>query len=1061
MRSRAGWFAPTLLLLACLAAYAQPGPPTAAPPLCEAPPQIDGALDDACWDSAWTSEQFHEFSLGEARFAPNQDTTVRLVTDGSWLYLGATCLHPTPDDMKASITENFGGRVFGDECIKLFIRPGFEGGGHLRYVLNFRNVYTLRRSFEEAATTPNLAWPSATQVTDAGWTAEVAVPLFNLAGYADLSDFRMNVFRKKLLKEYDQQHVEVGFNEFISTWSATDEWLNPAEMGRIVWPEQMQITSPFVANARNVAVSDLREADGEMVYDVTMTLMAMTASAGRATVEVIETPLEGETRRVSASFELAPMQVTPASVTVPVEAPGERSIEVVVRDAASGMPFQTTQISDTSSFELLRAFARRSYYTSEDSAGVVYSVGMPAERLADRRLTVRDEDGHELARLDAPDPEGELPLTLERVEEGRQTLSLTLEGADGRALSAVEFEVAKLPPGPGSEWEIDRLTGSLLRNGEPFFPFGFLTGYDDAQFAEIAAAGCNTIVWWMGPRDVPMADVVSLADKHGLQIMLRPQKVESRADEMETLKRHFEGEEYERAVYACRSMLRMKSFLLGPLAGRLSRVERNEISREYFELHMPAILENVRSVREMPNVLGYDTLDEPVFSTADQYADLRRMYLKVREIDPYHPMFALYSSRIPAGPEATSFADCLGTDPYWTPGRELPRGSINWMSTTTATTVHRAREVGQHPWTVPESALWSDVIKRMVSPQEQICQSYLALIHGTKALLYFTHGWVALQSQWEAFETLAHRVDELAPALTAAKPPQQISYAPGTWAPLKGEVPDVQARVIRYPDGRNVLLAANVRLSPVEVAISVEGMADGPLRDVFDGEIGQVEDGAFSDTLQARGVRTYDLGQIGGDAPVRIGVEITPLGDESVIEEGYRHQGRIGMRNIMPNGSFEQDTVEGWPDYFWPYHSTGTRTGWPNRVGSETPCMTLMSGDAFHGERFLRLHAREAEAMTGVFLRTMAPQHDVATPYVLSFYARTAGDEPGEVLVKAYGRTRPAMTVEGDQWQRFEVQLEVPPRAERHSFGLIYSGDPVDIDAVQYEQGFDATEFQP
>lgn len=186
----------------------------------------------------------------------------------------------------------------------------------------------------------------------------------------------------------------------------------------------MAITSPFVANARDVSVSELHEVDGGIGYDVSMTLMAMTATAGEAKVEVIETPLEGEPRRVGATFELAPMQVTPASVAVPVESLGERWIAVVVRDAASGMPFQTTQIADTSGFELLRAFARLTYYTSEDTAGVVYSVGMPAGQSADKRLVVRNEDGDELARLKAPAAEGELPLALRDVAEGRQTLSL-------------------------------------------------------------------------------------------------------------------------------------------------------------------------------------------------------------------------------------------------------------------------------------------------------------------------------------------------------------------------------------------------------------------------------------------------------------------------------------------------------------------------------------------------------------------------------------------------------------------------------------------------------------
>lgn len=131
------------------------------------------------------------------------------------------------------------------------------------------------------------------------------------------------------------------------------------------------------------------------------------------------------------------------------------------------------------------------------------------------------------------------------------------------------------------------------------------------------------------------------------------------------------------------------------------------------------------------------------------------------------------------------------------------------------------------------------------------------------ALLHPRLGRVA--ESWEAFETLAHRVDELAPALTAPNPPHEVSYIPGTWDPLKGEVPDVQARLIRYPDGRNVLLTANVRRSPVGVTIAVAGLRDEAVRDMFDGAVRlPVTNGAFTDMLEARAVRTYALGQIDG-----------------------------------------------------------------------------------------------------------------------------------------------------------------------------------------------------
>jgi len=1055
MRTGLKWLlALTLTALLPPACAAQPAPPVVRAPTCAQPPKVDGALGDACWRSAYVSSTFYDFALKGDAYVPNSDTTLRLCTDGQWLYFGLECRHPTPKDMKASIKQNFGGRVWGDECIKFFINPGLEGKGHFRYVLNCDNVYTMRRSF--ATSPPSVAWPSATQITDAGWSAEVAIPLFYLAGYADLANFRLNVFRKKIVKEYDEHHVEVGFKEFMSCWSPTDEWLNLEEFARIEGLDKMEIRVPFVANVDNVAAGELREADGQVQYDVSLTLKAMTNRKGQAVVTVVETPLEGEPRSTSRTFALEPSQIQQVRVPVIVETLGQREIHVVVRDARTGMPFQGVQIKDTSAFRLLEARTRLNYYTSEDSAQIMYALGLPKGALADKRLVVRDATGRKLATLSSPVSKGRLTMSLKGVPQGRHSLDLALETQAGRKVFTVDFGLTRLPPRPGCEWKIDLgAGGTLLHDGEPFFPFGILTARDDRQFKEIADAGMNTVVWWLQYEDTRFDDVVRLADKHGLRIIVRPQKTPNRAQDMATLKQHFPGEDYKRGLYGARAMLRLKGFLLDQNA--LTRKQRNDIWAEYIDLHLPAILANVRSVKDFPNLIGYNTLDEPCgFSLWDVDRGLRRMYLEVKKVDPYRPMFVLYSSKIPAGPRATSFADCLGTDPYWTPGRPLPRGSINWMSTTTAITVARARDADMCPWTIPQSSLWSDVIKRMLTPQEQICQTYLALIHGTRGILYFTHGWVVQKDQWEAMKTLAAHIKALTPALTAADPAQQITYTPGSWAPLKGELPDVQARLIRFPDGRHVLLAANVRRSPVDVVIGVQGVQDSQARDLFAGAIGPIEDSAFKDKLDARAVRAYAFDRIEAKGPVRIAVNITPLGEEGVVESGYRDEGRKGMKNIKPNPSLEEVTHPDWPDYYW---ALGPQTGWTHRVGTPDAPIGLCELNPFHGKRCVFI-----DGGVSLYWR-IAPQHQTDQPYVLSFYARTDAAEPVKVEVRTRGvkaRQR-SVSVQGKEWQRYSARLDVPRKVSTHAFMLLRTRTPgrIYVDAIQLERGTEPTAFEP
>jgi len=1044
----------TPMMLLAPAYAAPPVPLVVRVPVCTQAPRVDGALDDACWKSAYVSRTFHDFALKSDALTPNSDTTLRLTTDGQWLFFGLDCKHPTPNDMKASIKQNFGGRVWGDESIKFFINPGFKDNGYFRYVLNCNNVYTIRRSFAQSA--PSIAWPSATRTTKNGWSAEVAVPLFYMAGYADLGNFRLNVLRKKVIKEYDRQHVEVGFKEFMSSWSPTDEWLNMDEFARLEGLDKLKLSTPFVANIDHAAAGDLREEGGRVQYDVSMTLKAMTNRKGQAVVAVVETPLDGKPHTTSKTFALEPSQIRQITVPVVVGVLGQRDIRVEVRDAQTGMPFQIVQIKDTSAFKLLEARTRLNYYTSEVHAQIMFAVGMPKRALADKRLVARDASGRTLVTLANPSPKGELALPLKGVPNGRHKLSLALETKDGRKVFAVDFELTKLPSRPGGEWKIDRgRGGTLLHDGKPFFPFGFLTARDELQFKEIADAGMNTIVWWLN-YDVPFDDVVRRANKYGLKIIVRPQQTANHAARMATLKKYFRGPSYKRALYGARAMNRLKGFLLEVKA--LTRKQRNEVWEEYLGVHLPDILDNVRAVRDLPNLIGYDTLDEPCgFSLWDIDRGLRRIYLEVKKVDPYHPMFVLYSSKIPAGPRATSFGDCLGTDPYWTPGRALPRGSINWMSITTATTVARARAAGQCPWTIPEAALWSDVIKRMLSPQEQICQTYLALIHGTKGILYFTHGWVVLREQWEAMKTLAAQIKVLAPALTAADTAQQITYTPGSWAPLKGDLPDVQARLIRFPDGRYVLLAANVRRSAVEVTVRVQGLQDRQVRDMFAGPVGPIDNGTFKDKLDARGVRAYAFDRIRAKGPVRIAVNITRLGKEDVIESGYREKGRKGMRNIKPNPSFEEATLPGWPDYYWPL---GPQTGWRRRIGAPGAPAGLCQDNAFHGKRCVFI-----EGGVSLYWR-IAPQHETDQPYVLSFYARTDSAEPVKVEVRALGGIKVkqrSVRVQGRRWKRYASRLVVPRKVNTHAAMLLRTRTPgrVYLDAIQLERGTEPTAFEP
>ena len=80
---------------------------------------------------------------------------------------------------------------------------------------------------------------------------------------------------------------------------------------------------------------------------------------------------------------------------------------------------------------------------------------------------------------------------------------------------------------------------------------------------------------------------------------------------------------------------------------------------------------------------------------------------------------------------------CLGTDPYWIPGASGYRGNVNYVSKITYLTKKRADQRRQVTWSVPMAEYWSGIRKRAIMPKEQFAQTYLAVIHGAKAISFF------------------------------------------------------------------------------------------------------------------------------------------------------------------------------------------------------------------------------------------------------------------------------------------------------------------------------------
>jgi len=1021
---------------------------------------IDARLDEPCWRRTRPFTDFYVLGRPDER---SQNTVVKVAYDDAWLYFGVECGHPNMDRVEVRHFQH-DGPVHTDESIEIFIDPGTHGECYFHFKLNCANVKAEQRVTAKGGRNAgwDMPWLSAARREAKGWTAEIAIPLYEIASYGRLDSLRINVTRNTLIPDVDRQGVAVGWKRQLSTWAPLIRTFHEPDLfGALEGVRVRRLRTPFLAAFDRAAIGGYRLVNGAYCYDVTLDARGYNHKPGKVRLSIIDEPVSGKGKTVTKEVPLHSVAAQAVEFLVPVAAPVQRKVTVVMADSATGAEFRRTQIAQTSSLNLISAYLDRTYYTTEPQAIVVCSLGMPQKMLRRTRLAVADAQGRTLARRAQPRREEQLPFPIANLPTGKHTIKLDWTQSSGGLIFSQSLTLTKLPPKPGREWKIDKLNKLLLRDGRPFFPFGLLmagiSSRDEEDMKKAADAGFNTVVHWssaVSPSEVEA--YLRLAKKYGLLVLGRLEACNKRGMSKRALADFFSGEALERVFRTARSCgaTHLKGLLVGqPDLAALPRSAKNKIFDAYYQSTLEPILEGVRIAKEYDNIIGFDHFDEPTLSVFDQDIAGRNLYRRVRETDGYHPVFLLYSSHIPQGERALDWCDAIGTDPYWIPAQPGLRSHPNYVSKITCMTRARGDAAQKLTWIVPMAEFWSGVHKRAILPREQFCQTYLALIHGAKALFYFRYP-ILHQQTWDTLTRVAKQLRVLGPIAVTREVAQQVAYEPGETEVEKEVFPDVQVSLRRHPSGGYVLLAANSQAYPVDVAYTLSCLnTDSEVGRLFPKETYRVRRAGFSDHIEPYGVRAYRILRArapGG--PVRIHVVMRPDKAAALPPESWiPRSGRQGKKNVLANPSFEEASLPGWPDYYRPWYSYPL-------IGAEGQGWGQDPVDPVHGKYCLRI-TRNRRGYNGVYFY-ISPQHNRATRYVFSFYLR--GERTG--LRVAAGGTGSKWTLvrTTKSWRRYSLLCLMPARASRYStlsLRLIDNGR-VWVDALQLEQGETPTAFE-
>jgi len=197
---------------------------TATAARCDAPPRVDGVLDDPCWLAAGAISSL---------FAPyaetvEGDTRVAFAYDAENLYVSAACADPAADRLVAAVSDR-DGAVYGEDCVGFFIQPDLDVATVFQIYWNaLGTAFDQTISFSEAMSySTDRAWDGEYDAVAVrggdGWVLEARVPLSSIGGKAEPGAAWGLNFRRK--------QARTGAS---ADWQVPIDY-NPQSFGRLVF----------------------------------------------------------------------------------------------------------------------------------------------------------------------------------------------------------------------------------------------------------------------------------------------------------------------------------------------------------------------------------------------------------------------------------------------------------------------------------------------------------------------------------------------------------------------------------------------------------------------------------------------------------------------------------------------------------------------------------------------------------------------------------------------------------------------------------------------------------
>jgi hypothetical protein len=140
--------------------------------------EVDGVLDEALWERAWTMPLDYEVSPGENTPALAQ-TEVLVMHDANRIYVGFRAHDPDPGAIRAHLSDR--DEAWSDDWVGVVLDTFNDERRDYLFVVNPFGVQMDVIEVESTGGTPwDGIWKSAATITDWGWSAEIEIPFSTL-----------------------------------------------------------------------------------------------------------------------------------------------------------------------------------------------------------------------------------------------------------------------------------------------------------------------------------------------------------------------------------------------------------------------------------------------------------------------------------------------------------------------------------------------------------------------------------------------------------------------------------------------------------------------------------------------------------------------------------------------------------------------------------------------------------------------------------------------------------------------------------------------------------------